>query len=137
MFLRATLLFLVLFFVMSCSEKEDPAPVDKLVGSWSVTEVVTFNEFTGMSFDVTALPTATYNATIKKATSTSIQIEPERTDSPDYDYKGNLTVDWEAKTITVEESSISGTITDENNFTVTYIWGISSGYYSVERTYSR
>jgi hypothetical protein len=137
MLLRVTSLFLALFCVMSCSEKEDPAPVDKLVGSWSVTEEVAFNKFTGMSFITTPFPTATYNAKVERASSTSIKVEPNRTDLPEYDYKGTLTVDWDAKSISVEGSAITGTITDENNFTVTYIWGISGGYYSVERKYHR
>jgi hypothetical protein len=90
-----------------------------------------------MSFTTKPMPTITYKATVKKATSTSIKIEADLTDLPDYEYKGTLTVDWDALSISVEGSAITGTITNENNFTVTYMWPISSGYYSVKRTYSR
>lgn len=139
MSLRATFAFCALLVIISCSEKkDDPAPVDKLVGKWTMKEKATFNRFTGMSFDTTQEPTVTCNVTIKRATSTSIELTHDRKDSPEYDYKGTLNVDWDARTITVDgKNGIEGTITDENNFTVTYIYGISSGYYAVERTYSR
>jgi hypothetical protein len=122
MFLRIVSVSFALFWMVSCSqEKEAPAPVDKLVGNWSVKEEATYNIFTGMSFDIEPIATVNYKATIKKATTTSITIDTDRTNSPNYDYKGDLTVDWDAKTIT-GGGTIEGKIIDEKNFTVTYIY---------------
>lgn len=139
MSIRSISLFVALLCILSCSEKkkEDPAPVDKLVGTWSVKEEVEFNRFTGMSFVTTQVPTITYKATITRATPTSIKLVTDRTGSVDYDYKGDLTVDWDAQTISVEGTIITGTITNENKFVVSYISGLSTGYYSIERTYTR
>lgn len=138
MFLRTSFLFFALFLVISCSsKKEDPAPVDKLVGTWSVKEEVNFNRFTGMSFVTTQLPTATYNAKVVKETPTTIKIEPGRASAPEYDLKATLTVDWEAKSILIPGAVVSGEITDENHFTVTHMWPVSTGYYNVVRTFSR
>lgn len=140
MFIRATSLFFALLIIVSCSsnssEKEEPAPVDKLVGSWSVSEKVTFNEFTGTTFVTTTLPTDTYNATVTKVSPTTIKIEGDRS-KHEYDLSATLTVDWDEQTISVPGAVVSGEITDENHFTVTHMWAISAGYYDVVRTFSR
>jgi hypothetical protein len=139
MSLRSISLISAFLCILSCSDekKEDPAPVDELVGSWSVTEKVKYNQWTGSTFIVTTVPTATYKATIKRASLTSIKIETDRTTSTEYDFKEDLTVDWDTKKISVEGTVVTGTITDENKFVVTYIMANLSGYYSVERTYTR
>lgn len=139
MSLRPSFLFLALFLAISCSKKDDPAPAtpaDKLAGSWSVKEEVTFNQFTGMSFISTKLPTANYTATVAKESATTIKITPGA-NSQDYDLLAALTVDFDAKTISIPGAVVSGVITDENHFTVTHMWPISSGYYDVVRTFSR
>lgn len=111
-------------------------PADMLIGFWSVSEKGTF--FNSTTFQTTNIATVTYNASITASGKTEISIETDRATSPQYDYDGPLEVLWEEGKLNVTGTNISGTIQDEDNFKVSYTYGLpGSGLYTINRTYVR
>ena len=105
-------------------------PADKLTGSWTVSETVLGN-------------TTTYPATIVKKDNTTITISSTRTNPPVY-YLGSFyaTVKWSVALIENPDTNIivvdfSGTIENENDFEINYVYGISPYLYSVSLHYTR
>lgn len=111
-------------------------PVDKLIGTWNVTETGTF--FNSTTFQTTTLAPVAYHATVTASDKTEISIETDRATSPVYDYEGPLEVLWAEGELVVTGTTIEGEIKDEDNFVVTYRYGIpASGLYTIKRTYVR
>lgn len=155
--------YLFLFFLVSCGGEDDPKPKikgcmdelslnfnveatqddgscifpsDKLVGTWDVTETGTF--FNATTFQTSTLAPVSYQATVTFADKTKIAITTNRTSSPVYDYKGQLEVLWETSELVVSGTTIEGEIEDEDNFTVTYKFGLpTAGLYTIKRVYVR
>jgi hypothetical protein len=113
-------------------------PADKLVGNWNgKDEVSAFNTTT---FSLTALPTVNYKAVITKSDKVKISIVGDRPDKPVYLYTGGpLTINWSTKKISVSgaSTSITGTIINENSFSVNYVYGASPIAYTIKQTYTR
>jgi hypothetical protein len=110
-------------------------PADKLVGTWSGKDEVRY--FNGTTFTTTNLPTVTYTATISKTDKTKIKIVGTQPTKPVYLYNGALSLKWKEKIIEVSGTTITGTITNENSFTYSYVYGVGGGAYTVKQTYTR
>lgn len=110
-------------------------PADKLVGNWKVKDEV--SSFNTSTFVTTALPAVNSNAVITKSDKKIITIKGDRPDNPVYIYKGSLTVNWKGKKIELIGSSLTGIIVNENNFTLSYVYGAVPLSYTVKQTFTR
>lgn len=97
---------------------------DMLVGTWNVSETVSGS-------------TTNYSVSITKIDNETVSIASTLSNPPAYHMNPlTVTVDWENKLIKKEPTTVSGTITDGNNFFIDYIYG-GSGIWSIEQTYTR
>jgi hypothetical protein len=110
-------------------------PADKLVGTWAGKDEVSF--FSGTTLTSSPLPVVNYNAVVSKTDKTKISITGDQPTKPVYLYKDPLTVNWIDKKIGVPFTSVTGTIISENSFSVSYVYGIAGGAYTVKQTYTR
>lgn len=110
-------------------------PADKFVGTWNGKDEVSF--FNSSTFSSSPLPTVNYTATITKSDKTKILIVGNQPTLPAYLYKSDLTINWIDKKITVPGTSVTGTIISENSFSVSYVYGLAGGAYTVKQTYTR
>ncbi|MEZ4942219.1 MAG: hypothetical protein R3D58_15180 [Saprospiraceae bacterium] len=102
-------------------------PADMLTGNWNVSETETV---TGSS--------VTYTAVVTRTDDTNILITATRSNPPVYFFATNpMTVDWENKKLLRPGTTVSGVITDENNFEVNYVYGAGATVYSVKQKFSR
>ncbi|MCF8297135.1 MAG: hypothetical protein K9J13_06275 [Saprospiraceae bacterium] len=99
-------------------------PSDKLVGSWSAVDSVGSG---GIG----------YNVTITKSTNENIKISAVRPTTPDYFYNDLiLTVNWLELKVSSGDS-ITGTIVNENDFHIEYMFGQVGSAYKVKVYYTR
>ena len=105
-------------------------PGDVFVGDWVVT----------MFVGGAAVDTVMHTSVITKEDNTNILITSTypTTPVPEYFLNTNpLIVDWEAKVLTRPVSTVGGTITDEDNFEVTYSFSASTAIFEVRLEFRR
>ncbi len=112
----------------SKAEKNDDScifPAEKLVGQWNVSETESNN-------------TVDYSVTITKKSASVITVSATRVNPPVY-FMNNLdiTIDWDAQTLETPGTTIDGTIKNENDFEINYLFGAGSSVYSVVQHYTR
>ncbi len=100
-------------------------PADKLVGAWSVDETV-YSQ------------TNTYDATITKTDNTHIKISAVR-NTPPVHFVNDLvlSVNWLTMIIDPMGDTLTGVITNENDFEIIYKYGKVPGAYDVKLHYTR
>jgi len=98
---------------------------DQLVGNWSVVESVSGN-------------TESYTAVVTRLNNDSIRVTSNRTNPPNYHLSQmDLLVEWTDKKVSNPGFTITGTITDKDNFVVQYSTGSAGTIYNVVQTYNR
>ncbi|MEM6806030.1 MAG: hypothetical protein AAF696_31825, partial [Bacteroidota bacterium] len=104
-------------------------PADVLSGTWETTETVS---------STTANETVTFTSVITKVDNDNILITSQRNNPPEYSLStNNVSIDWTGKTLSRSGTTVRGTITDENNFEITYSFGTSSATYQVTQVYKK
>ena len=110
------------------AEKDDGSciyPADKLVGTWNVAETV-------------AGTTVNHTATITRKDNDNIIISMDWSTQEVY-HADDLEVQvlWTEMLIDRAGTTIGGNITNENDFTIDYLYGTSTTVYSVVQHYTR
>lgn len=100
-------------------------PADLFVGNWETTEIVDNDS-------------VVYASVISKTDNTNILISSTRSNPPVYFLQTNpITVDWTGKTLDRGGSTVSGIITDENYFELSYLYGTGTQLFSVKQIFRR
>lgn len=127
--LYSLILFLSLFLVQACKDKEetDLFPSDRLTGTWNVSET--------LEGDTSV---AKYKADVTRKDNDYINITSKMSNPPSYHLTENtVKVNWTDKKLERPGTTVSGTIKNENDFTIEYAFGNLSGVYSVTQHYTR